>query len=73
MLFKTNKFIAEYVVDQGRADLEASRVPLYCRECASFCTFEIWKAEAVGVQRQTLIEACEAHILKVQKNAFALS
>jgi hypothetical protein len=46
--------------------LEASRVPLYCKELASFCTFEIWKAEAVGVQRQTLIETCKAHILRVQ-------
>ena len=67
MLFKTNKFIAEYVVGQDRVDLESSRVPLYCKELASFCTFEIWKAEAVGVHCQTLIETCKAHILRVQK------
>jgi len=63
---KTNKIIAEYVVGQERADLEASRVPLYCKDLASFCTSEIWKAAAVGVQRSSLIEACEVHMFSAE-------
>lgn len=63
---KTNRIIAEYVVGQERADLEASRVPLYCKDLVSFCTSKVWEATEAGVQHSALIEACEAHMITAE-------
>jgi glycosyltransferase involved in cell wall biosynthesis len=63
---KTDKIIAEYKTWQDRSDLENRRLPLYCEDLAHFCLSTVWKAEAVGVDRTVLIDACERHMARAE-------